>query len=118
MDIRFKDTQPANASAETLFEVIIDYSGYPRFNPAVVEITVVERHQNSAELTARRSSGMLEHATGTHARHFPVSQGILMKPLLKRIFYGINFKPFIEDAERRTLDRVADHKHRSMISSA
>lgn len=31
-------------------------------------------------------------------------RGILMKPFLKRIFYGINFTPFIEEAERRARD--------------
>ena len=66
MDIHFNDTQPANASAETLFDVITDYPDYPRFNSAVVDVKVVE-----------------------------------MKPFLKRIFYGINFTPFIEEAERR-----------------
>jgi ribosome-associated toxin RatA of RatAB toxin-antitoxin module len=29
-------------------------------------------------------------------------RGLLMKPLLKRIFYGINFTPFIREAERRS----------------
>jgi hypothetical protein len=28
-------------------------------------------------------------------------QGFLMKPALKKLFYGINFTPFIEEAERR-----------------
>jgi ribosome-associated toxin RatA of RatAB toxin-antitoxin module len=28
-------------------------------------------------------------------------RGILMKPALKKLFYGINFTPFIEEAERR-----------------
>lgn len=28
-------------------------------------------------------------------------RGVLMKPALKRMFYGINFTPFIEEAERR-----------------
>ena len=28
-------------------------------------------------------------------------RGILMKPELKKLFYGINFTPFIEEAERR-----------------
>ena len=32
MEIHFNDTRPANASAATLFEVITDYAGYPRFN--------------------------------------------------------------------------------------
>jgi len=36
MNIHFNHTEPADAPAETLFEVITDYAGYPRFNPAVV----------------------------------------------------------------------------------
>jgi ribosome-associated toxin RatA of RatAB toxin-antitoxin module len=28
-------------------------------------------------------------------------QGTVMKPMLKHLFYGINFTPFIEEAERR-----------------
>lgn len=28
-------------------------------------------------------------------------RGLLMKPFLKKLFYGINFTPFIEEAERR-----------------
>jgi ribosome-associated toxin RatA of RatAB toxin-antitoxin module len=32
-------------------------------------------------------------------------RGVLMKPALKRLFYGINFTPFIEEAERRAQTR-------------
>jgi ribosome-associated toxin RatA of RatAB toxin-antitoxin module len=35
-------------------------------------------------------------------------QGIAMKPLLKRLFYGINFTPFIEEAERRTRQSTSE----------
>jgi hypothetical protein len=28
-------------------------------------------------------------------------RGLVMKPMLKRLFYGINFTPFIREAERR-----------------
>jgi hypothetical protein len=28
-------------------------------------------------------------------------RGSMMRPFLKKIFYGINFTPFIEEAERR-----------------
>jgi len=28
-------------------------------------------------------------------------RGVLMKPALKKLFYRINFTPFIEEAERR-----------------
>jgi ribosome-associated toxin RatA of RatAB toxin-antitoxin module len=31
-------------------------------------------------------------------------RGVLMKPALKKLFYGINFTPFIEEAERRAND--------------
>jgi len=29
-------------------------------------------------------------------------RGTVMKPVLERLFHGINFTPFIEEAERRT----------------
>ena len=28
-------------------------------------------------------------------------RGLVMTPFLRKLFYGINFKPFIEEAERR-----------------
>lgn len=31
-------------------------------------------------------------------------RGVLMKPALKKLFYGINFTPFIDEAERRAKD--------------
>jgi hypothetical protein len=36
MKIHFNHTEPSKASAGTLFEVITDYAGYPRFDSAVV----------------------------------------------------------------------------------
>lgn len=64
MKVHFRDTKPANASAETLFKVIADYYSYPRFNRAVVEMAVVEASEN-----------------------------------------GVEFKPFIQEAERRAAVR-------------
>jgi len=31
----------------------------------------------------------------------PLLKGLMMKPFLRRIFHGINFTPFIQEAERR-----------------
>ncbi|HEX2289642.1 MAG TPA: SRPBCC family protein [Pseudonocardiaceae bacterium] len=53
MDIHFNHTEPVAAPAEALFEVITDYAGYSRFNPAVVKMTVVARHENGAEFVAK-----------------------------------------------------------------
>jgi hypothetical protein len=36
-------------------------------------------------------------------------RGTVMRPFLKRIFYGINFDPFIEEAERRAKDTTPAH---------
>jgi hypothetical protein len=36
--------------------VITDYAGYPRFNPAVVKMTVVAKHENGAEFIAKRKT--------------------------------------------------------------
>jgi ribosome-associated toxin RatA of RatAB toxin-antitoxin module len=141
MDIHFNHTEPVHAPAETLFEVITDYAGYPRFNPAVVKMTVVAKDQNGAEfvakrktriakqvrafdryerhpdLTIKRTYGPTSEAQSTWTIHridaghskltidasttMPLLPGLVMKPLLRRLFYGINFSPFIEEAQRR-----------------
>ena len=62
MDIRFRDTQSANATTETLFEVISDYAHYPHFNPAVVDVTVAELGNNGVEITAGRKSRIIRDA--------------------------------------------------------
>jgi ribosome-associated toxin RatA of RatAB toxin-antitoxin module len=54
MDIRHSDTQLANASAETLFKVITNCSHYRHFNPALVDVTVVES-SNGVEFAAKRT---------------------------------------------------------------
>ena len=52
MDIRFNDTQPANASAQTLFEVITDYTHYPNFNPSATNVAVLRKDNSGAEFRA------------------------------------------------------------------
>jgi ribosome-associated toxin RatA of RatAB toxin-antitoxin module len=141
MNIHFNHTEPADAPAETLFEVITDYAGYPRFNPAVVTVTVIAKRENGAEFVADRKTrigkqvrafdqyqrygdlviertyGPESTATSTWTIHpidpshstltidasmtMPLLPGLVMKPLLRRLFYGINFTPFIHEAERR-----------------
>jgi hypothetical protein len=32
----------------------------------------------------------------------PLLQGLVVKPLLRRLFYGVNFSPFIQEAQRCT----------------
>jgi ribosome-associated toxin RatA of RatAB toxin-antitoxin module len=67
---------------------------------------VVERRYDGNE-TAR--STWTIHATGDGGctltidavQSMPWLQGVVMKPLLRHLFYGINFTPFIEEAERR-----------------
>jgi hypothetical protein len=34
-------------------------------------------------------------------------RGTIMRPFLKKIFYGINFTPFIQEAERRAKEAKA-----------
>lgn len=58
MDIRFKDTRAANASAETFFEVIADYPAFPRFNTVVLKMTVVARNDGGVEFLADRSTAV------------------------------------------------------------
>lgn len=65
MNIHFNHTEPADAPAEILFEVLTDYAGYPRFYPAVVKVTVVARNESGAELVADRTTRI-----GTQVRAF------------------------------------------------
>jgi hypothetical protein len=47
-----------------------------------------------------------QHSTLTvdAAQTMPLLKGLVMKPFLRRIFYGINFTPFIQEAERRVTE--------------
>jgi ribosome-associated toxin RatA of RatAB toxin-antitoxin module len=145
MKIHFNHTEPAEASAEILFEVITDYAGYPRFNPAVVKVSVVakdedgaefvakrktriarqvrafDRYERTGDLTIKRTYGPRSPAQSTWTIHrvdaghstltidasttMPLLPGLVMRPLLRRLFYGINFTPFIQEAEHRATER-------------
>ncbi|HEX3266504.1 MAG TPA: SRPBCC family protein [Gaiellaceae bacterium] len=148
MNIHFNDTRPAEASAETLFDVITDYSNYPGFNSSVVKVTVVKKDDEGAEFVADRKTkvGKEAHAFDRYEHNgdfvvertyegvdgasrwtiHPVDadhctltidaaqkmgpvRGTVMRPFLKRIFYGINFDPFIDEAERRAKDTTPLH---------
>ena len=43
MNIHFNHTEPVEAPAAVLFDVITDYTSYPSFNPALVKVQVVEK---------------------------------------------------------------------------
>jgi ribosome-associated toxin RatA of RatAB toxin-antitoxin module len=141
MDIHFNATRMAGASAATLFDVLTDYPDYPKFNPALIHVSVVRRDDNGAEFVADRKTwiGRRVHAQDRYERGedlvihrtyagspsarstwtiHPVDadhctltidasqqmnqvQGLVMKPFLRKLFYGINFAPFIQEAERR-----------------
>jgi ribosome-associated toxin RatA of RatAB toxin-antitoxin module len=145
MEIHFNHTAPASVAAETLFDVITDYADYPRFNTAVVKVTVVSKDAHGAEFLADRRTriGKQVRAFDRYARHgdlviertyglgstgrstwtihpvdaghctleidasmtLPPLQGLVMRPFLRRLFYRINFTPFIQEAERRARQR-------------
>jgi len=146
MNIHFNDTRPANASAATLWEVLTDYPGYPRFNASIIDVRVARKDDSGAEFIADRKTkiGKTVRAYDRYQRRgrdlvvertydgnasasstwtiHPVDagrstltidatqsmdpvRGVLMKPALKQMFYGINFTPFIEEAERREKER-------------
>jgi ribosome-associated toxin RatA of RatAB toxin-antitoxin module len=56
MDIHFNHTEPVEASAETLFDVLTDYASYPSFNSALINMTVVRKDENGAEFLADRKT--------------------------------------------------------------
>jgi ribosome-associated toxin RatA of RatAB toxin-antitoxin module len=142
MDVHFTRTESAEASAGTLFDVVTDYSHYPRFNAAVLDVEVVHRDEEGAEFMAgqntriekqvrahdeydrgpdlvvdrtyptqsgARSTWTIRAVDETHstltvdaAQSVPWLEGVMMRPLLRRTFYGTNLTPFIREAERRT----------------
>ncbi len=56
MNIHFNHTEPVEAPAETLFDVITDYASYPSFNSAVVKVEVVAKDETGAEFLADRKT--------------------------------------------------------------
>ena len=141
MNIHFDDTQPADAPADTLFDVITDYASYPNFNPALIKVSVVKKDGTGAEFVAdrktkigkrvraydryerhpdlviertyeglpsARSTWTIRPVDASHctltidaSQHMDPVRGLVMRPFLKKLFYGINFTPFIDEAERR-----------------
>ena len=142
MTIHFNDSRPAAASADMLFEVITDYSGYPRFHSSIVDVRVAKKDTEGAEFIADRTTriGKTVRAYDRYTREgrdliiertydgnasarstwriHPIDatsctlsidaaqsmdpvRGVLMRPALKKVFYGLNYTPFIDEAERR-----------------
>jgi ribosome-associated toxin RatA of RatAB toxin-antitoxin module len=82
-----------------------------------------DRYERGHDLVINRTYGSDTDARSTWTIHavdaghatlnidasmtMPWWKGIVMKPFLKKIFYGINFTPFIEEAERRTSSLAA-----------
>jgi len=140
MKVQFDDTQPAKASAETLFDVLTDYTSYPNFNSAIVGMTVLRKDDDGAEFLTDRKSliGRQAHVFDRYERNGDLAiertyagidgsstwtvravddasstlriqgmmtvrllRGLMMRLMLKRVLYRMDFEPFIEEAERR-----------------
>jgi len=81
------------------------------------KVRAFDRYERDADLVVERTYAGNETARSTWTIHpideshctlnidaiqsMPRVQGVVMKPLLRRLFYGINFTPFIDEAERR-----------------
>jgi ribosome-associated toxin RatA of RatAB toxin-antitoxin module len=81
------------------------------------QVRAFDRYERNGDLIVERTYDGNETARSTWTIHatddghctlsidavqrMPRLQGLVMKPLLRRLFYGINFTPFIEEAERR-----------------
>jgi ribosome-associated toxin RatA of RatAB toxin-antitoxin module len=141
MNLHFNHSEPVNAPAETLFDVITDYASYPSFDAALIKVEVVKKDENGAEFLADRKTGVgqqvrafdryerksdlvVQRSYGgdesarstwtvhpvddTHctltidaAQSMDLIRGLVMRSALKRLFYSMNFTPFIHEAERR-----------------
>ena len=56
MNIHFNHSEPVEAPAETLFDVITDYASYPSFNSALITVVLVARDDAGAEFLADRKT--------------------------------------------------------------
>jgi ribosome-associated toxin RatA of RatAB toxin-antitoxin module len=56
LDIHFNHTEPVEAPAEILFDVMTDYSNYPSFNSALINVTTVSKDESGAEFLADRKT--------------------------------------------------------------
>lgn len=77
------------------------YDRYQRDRDLIVERTYDGLPTARSVWTIRAVDA--EHSTLSidAAQELPWPVGLVMKPLLRRLFYGINFTPFIQQAERR-----------------
>jgi ribosome-associated toxin RatA of RatAB toxin-antitoxin module len=56
LDIHFNHTEPVEAPAETLFDVLTDYTNYPNFNSALIKVETVSKDEQGAEFLADRKT--------------------------------------------------------------
>jgi ribosome-associated toxin RatA of RatAB toxin-antitoxin module len=56
VNIHFNHTEPVEAPAEVLFDVITDYTNYPSFNSALIKVKVVTKDDKGAEFLAGRKT--------------------------------------------------------------
>ena len=77
------------------------YDRYRHQPDLVVERTYENLPSAVSTWTIRPVDGGACTLTITASQDLPWPVGLVMKPLLRRIFYGINFTPFIREAERR-----------------
>jgi ribosome-associated toxin RatA of RatAB toxin-antitoxin module len=56
LDIHFNHTEPVEAPAETLFDVLTDYTNYPSFNSALIKVQTVSKDEHGAEFLADRKT--------------------------------------------------------------
>jgi ribosome-associated toxin RatA of RatAB toxin-antitoxin module len=79
------------------------YDRYERRRDLVVERTYEGSPSARSTWTIHPVDGRNSSLTIDAAQDLPWPVGVVMKPLLRRIFYRINFTPFIQEAERRAV---------------
>jgi ribosome-associated toxin RatA of RatAB toxin-antitoxin module len=64
MNIHFNHTEPVEAPAEVLFDVLTDYASYPSFNSALINVEVVSKDDSGAEFLADRKTKIGKQVRG------------------------------------------------------
>jgi ribosome-associated toxin RatA of RatAB toxin-antitoxin module len=79
------------------------YDRYERHRDLVVERTYEGSPSARSTWTIHPIDNRRSTLTIDAAQDLPWPVGLVMKPFLRRLFYGINFTPFIQEAEQRAV---------------
>lgn len=105
-----KDSSGAEFLADRRTKIGKTVRAYDRYQQLGRDLVVERTYEGNA---SARSTWTIHPVDANHStltidatQSMDPIRGVLMKPALKHLFYGINFTPFIDEAERRAKTAV------------